>query len=380
MSSSEIGERMSKRVGAADGAAKIAADAAQAEPANADRTEKSATRPLDLPERRIMGSTMGVRICGVGAFAPDHEVTNASLAELGYDDDWIVRRTGIRSRRRADTETSTSDMVIPAARQCLQAAGVSPEQLDLIIVATMTPDHKTPSTACIVQRELGSSAAAFDLNAACAGFMYALITASQFIKSGVYQNVLVVGADLMTSTVDPEHPTTFPLFGDGCGAALLRPGEEDQGLLAFTLGADGRGGPLLFIPAGGTNESLTPEAFEQGRQFMQMDGRSVFKWAVRAVVETSKDVLQHAGVAASDVTWCIMHQANKRILDVVADGLQIPPDRVLMNLDRYGNTSAGSIPLVLDEAAREGKLQRGDLILFNGFGAGLSWGAGLYRW
>lgn len=332
-----------------------------------------------VPQPRKHAIT-GVQIVGTGGYAPAQVVTNEDLAPLGYDPEWIVQRTGIRERRRAADHEATSDMAYMAARQCLNDAQVSPEEIDLILVATMTPDMPTPSTACLLQRRLGSPAAAMDLNAACSGFMYALVTGAQFIKTGAMKRVLVVGADLMSRTVHPDDRKTFPLFGDGAGAALLGSASEDHGLLSFMLGADGSGADLLCVPGGGSREPLTKEGLDARRQFMFMDGRQVFKWAVRTVADAMRQVVDEAALSTEEIDLVILHQANVRIIDAACESLGIARDKVFVNLDRYGNTSAGSIPLALDEARRAGRVHAGDNVLFCGFGAGLAWAAGVMRW
>lgn len=330
--------------------------------------------------RPMKRSITGVQILGTGSFAPSEIVRNEDLLPLGYDPDWIIQRTGIRERRRAAAHEATSDLAYAAARHCLDNAQVSPEELDLILVATMTPDMLTPSTACHLQRRLGSTAAAMDLNAACSGFMYGLVTGGQFVKTGAMKRVLVIGADLMSRTVNPEDRKTFPLFGDGAGAVLLGAGAEDRGLLSFALGADGTGTELLCIPGGGSREPLTKETLDAKRQFMFMDGRSVFKWAVRTCADVMRQTIEEADLTPDDIDLLVLHQANIRIIDAAVEALGVPREKMFVNLDRYGNTSAGSIPLALDEARREGRIHPGDNILMCGFGAGLAWGAGVMRW
>jgi 3-oxoacyl-[acyl-carrier-protein] synthase-3 len=322
----------------------------------------------------------GVQIVGTGSYAPQQVVRNEDLAILGYDPEWIIQRTGIRERRRAAEDEATSDLAYKAAQRCLDDANVSASELDLILVATMTPDMPTPSTACLLQRRLGCTAAAMDLNAACSGFMYALVTGAQFIKTGVMKRVLVVGADLMSRTVHPDDRKTFPLFGDGAGAALLGSAGDDHGLLSFTLGADGGGAELLCVPGGGSREPLTSETIEARRQFMFMDGRQVFKWAVRTCGDAMRQTVDDAGLSMDDIDLVVLHQANIRIIDAACENLGLQRDKVFVNLDRYGNTSAGSIPLALDEARRQGRVHSGDNVLFCGFGAGLAWAAGVMRW
>lgn len=330
--------------------------------------------------RSRLATLTGVQVLGVGAYAPATVVPNSELAALGYDEDWIVQRTGIHERRRAAEHEATSDLAYHAARRCLDEAGATVDDIDLIIVGTMTPDNPTPSTACHLQRRLGARAAAFDINAACAGFMFALVTGMQFVRTGCNRRVLVVGADLMSRIVSPADRKTFPLFGDAAGAVLLGVGDRDQGLLAYTLGADGAGADLLHVPGGGSREPLSPERLAANRQYIQMDGRPVFKWAVRLISDTILDVLATASLTPADLDLVVLHQANKRIIDVAVQDLGIAPEKVVLNLDRYGNTSAGSIPLALEEAYLQGRIRRGDHVLLCGFGAGLAWGTAVLRW
>lgn len=347
---------------------KSANSAPQAEPASRAKAEP-----------RIQSLT-GVQILAVGACAPPLVVRNEDLAELGYDADWILQRTGIRERRRAAPEQATSDVALEAARNCLERADLSADQLDLILVATMTPDHLTPSTACLVQAGLGARCPAMDVNAACAGFMYGLITGMHFIHSGTFQRILVVGADLLSRIVSPKDKKTYPLFGDGAGAVLLGANEQNPGLLAFTLGADGSGGELLWVPGGGSREPITDSMVADERQYLQMDGRAVFKWAVRTLTDSVTAVLEHANIDKNELDLILFHQANMRIIDAATDHLELDRDRVFINLDRYGNTSAASIPLALDEAFQQGRVKRGDKILMTGFGAGLAWGSAILQW
>ncbi|MFV1968057.1 MAG: beta-ketoacyl-ACP synthase III, partial [Pirellulaceae bacterium] len=322
----------------------------------------------------------GVQMLAIGAFAPEEIVRNQDLAELGYDEGWIVQRTGIRERRRAPANMASSDVALEASRRCLEKAGLTADDIGLILVATTTPDTPIPSTACHLQRLLGAKAPAMDLNAACSGFVFALVTAAQYVKTGFCQNALVVGVDLMTRLVNPEDHKTFPLFGDGAGAALVGPGNAEQGFLAYTLGSDGKGADMLHTPAGGTREPLTAESLAKKRQFLQMEGRLVFRWAVRMVADSIVDVLQEARVAPNELDLIALHQANIRIIDAVVDDLDVDRDKVFVNVDRYGNTSAASIPLVLDEAHAQGRISAGDMVMMSGFGAGLTWGTALFRW
>jgi 3-oxoacyl-[acyl-carrier-protein] synthase III len=351
--------------------------------APAPRRDTTPFAGADSAIRGPWGTLAGIQILATGSYAPPQVVTNADLAALGCDEEWILQRTGIRERRKADDHIATSDLAREAAVRCLAAAGVHASELDLILVCTMTPDHTTPSTACLLQHQLGATCGAMDLNAACSGFMYGLVTAGQFVRSG-FRRVLVVGAEVMSRSIDPSDVRTYPLFGDGAGAVLVGPGStmegEAQGLLSFNLGSDGSGAELLMAPAGGSREPLTPQALAAGRHFMHMDGRPVFKWAVKLVEEAMLEAMERAGVTSDQVAAVVLHQANARILDAAMSDLGFSPEKVIMNLDRYGNTSAASIPLVLDEAVQQGRIKRGDLVLLCGFGAGLTWGVGLFRW
>jgi len=331
------------------------------------------------PSMRFHTAT-GIQVLGTGGFAPAEVVSNEDLAAFGYDADWIVQRTGIHQRHRAPANQATSDLACEASTRCLAAANVAATDVDLILVGTVTPDHSMPSTACILQQKLGCRAAAMDLNAACSGFIYALATGAQFIKSGHSRRVLAVGADLMSRIVNPADKKTYPLFGDGAGAVLLGVGDEEQGLLSYTIGADGEGADLLCVPASGTCEPVTAAAIEAERHFIHMDGRPVFKWAIRTVSDSLRATLRHANKTVDDIDAVILHQANIRIIDAVIDELEINPTKAIVNVDQYGNTSAGSIPLALAEAHAGGRIQRGDLVLLCGFGAGLTWGTALLRW
>jgi 3-oxoacyl-[acyl-carrier-protein] synthase III len=323
---------------------------------------------------------LGVQILAVGSFAPDDRVTNEQMRSLGVDPDWILQRTGIRERRQAPPEMATSDMAIAAAQQCLARSGVSPDAIDLVIVGTFTPDLLAPSTACLVQDRLGLNAGAMDLQSACAGFVYALVTGMQYVATGCSKYALVIGADCNTRVVDRDDVKIFPLFGDGAGAVLLGRGSAEQGLVSYTLGSDGAGAELLYRPMGGTRTALTAEGLAQNQHMLQMDGRAVFKWAIRVLEHTTNDVLRHAGLMASDIDLVVLHQANLRIINAAVEVLGIDPAKVFNNLEKYGNTSAASIPLALDEAAQQGRVRRGQNILMSGYGAGLSWGTAIVRW
>ena len=271
-------------------------------------------------------------------------------------------------------------MAAVAARRAIANSNVNPADIDLVLVATFTPDFTCPSTACLVQEKLGLDAPAVDLQAACSGFMYALATGAQFVATGNSKLALVIGADVNSRIVEPDDQGTAPLFGDGAGAVLLERGTPDQGLVCYQLGADGTGGSLLDRPVGGTLRPATPELVAEGQHLLKMDGRNVFKWAIQVVTETIAQILTRADVGVDDVKLFVLHQANIRIIDHAMKVLQIPPEKVFNNLDRVGNTSAASIPLAMDEAFKQGLIEPGDLVLMCGFGAGLTWGTGLFRW
>lgn len=330
--------------------------------------------------RSALRSLTGVQVLGTGSYVPETIVTNEDLQKrLGFDPDWIVQRTGIRERRVAAPGQATSDLAFEAAQACLKRAGVSPSEVDLVVVGTFTPDQPCPSTACLLQHRLGVRAPAMDVQAACAGFMYALVTGMQFVATGTCQRVLVVGADCNSRIVNPRDVRTYPLFGDGGGAVLLGPGSPEQGLPAFTLGSDGGGADLLVRKLGGSRLPLAGALLDEDLHYLQMDGKAVFKWAVRLVADTINDVLRHSRRSTTDVKLFVAHQANVRIISAAAEALHLTPDQVFVNLDRYGNTSAASIPLALDEAFEAGRFARGDDLLLCGFGAGLAWGTALLR-
>jgi 3-oxoacyl-[acyl-carrier-protein] synthase III len=324
---------------------------------------------------------MGVQMLATGSYVPDNVVTNRELHEsLGFDPDWIINRTGIHERRFALPHQATSDLCTHAATRCLKAAQCDPSEVDLLVLATMTPDMTFPSTGCLVQDRMKLNCPAFDVQAACAGFMYALITAAQFVGTGTSRRALVVGGDCNSRVINPGDQKSYPLFGDGAGAVLLGPGNADQGMLAFQLGSDGSGGDLLNRPACGSRMPASPEALARGLQYLTMDGRAVFKWAVRILTDSAISVMNKANRTVNEVRWFIPHQANIRIIHAASDVLGFHRDAVFKNLERYGNTSAGSIPIALDELIQEGLATRGDLMLISGFGAGLAWGTTLWRW
>lgn len=324
---------------------------------------------------------MGVQIIGSGSYVPDGVVTNGHLKErFGHDSDWIVKRTGIHERRHAGAHQATSDLCHEAASRCLADADVNPKDIDLLVLATFTPDMSFPSTACLVQDRLKLSCAAIEVEAACAGFMYALITGAAYVVSGASDTALIIGGDCNSRILNPTDIKTYPLFGDGAGAVLLTRGRPDQGLVNFSLGSDGSGGDLLSRPACGSRLPPEPELIEKDLHYMYMDGRAVFRWAVAILCDTIQDVLKASEMEPNDVGLYIPHQANIRIINAAIDVLGIPRSNVFNNLDRYGNTSAGSVPIALDEAIKEGRINRGEHLVMSGFGAGLAWGTALMRW
>jgi 3-oxoacyl-[acyl-carrier-protein] synthase-3 len=331
---------------------------------------------------RRTSSLLGAQVVSSGSYLPETVVTNADLEQrYGFEPGWIEQRTGILTRRYAAPDQATSDLCVEAARKAIRAGQVDARDVDLVVVATFTPDHLScPSTACLVQDRLGIDAPAFDLQAACSGFVYALVTAAQYVATGNSKLALVIGGDVNSRVVNPTDQRTAPLFGDGAGAVLLARGEPHQGLLCYQMGADGSGGPLLEVHSGGTRHPLTPEALAAGEQYLQMDGRSVFKWAVQALADTVELVLHKTGMSADEVALYLIHQANIRIINYAMEQLGIAEHKVYNNLQKYGNTSAGSIPIALDEAYQAGRIHRGDTLLLSGFGAGLTWGTGLLRW
>jgi 3-oxoacyl-[acyl-carrier-protein] synthase-3 len=326
-------------------------------------------------------SLLGVQILGSGSYVPELVVRNQDLQEShGFDPDWIVNRTGIHERRFALPHQATSDLCNQAALRCLKAARREPADVDLLVVATFTPDMAFPATANLIQDRLKLTCPAFDVQAACAGFVFALVIAAQFVATGNSSCALVIGGDCNSRVINPGDQKSFPLFGDGAGAVLLAPGESDQGLVAYQLGSDGSGGDLLSRPACGSRIPPSAAVLEKGLHYLTMDGRAVFKWAVRILADSSLAVLAHASCQVRDIRWFIPHQANVRIIHAASDVLGFHRDAVYKNLERYGNTSAGSIPIALDELNRDGAIERGDLLLTSGFGAGLNWGTALWRW
>jgi 3-oxoacyl-[acyl-carrier-protein] synthase-3 len=312
-------------------------------------------------------ATATAAIAGWGTAIPDHVRTNADLeARVDTSDEWIVERTGIRERRVAGPAETTASLAVHAGAAALKDAGLTPDDIDLLIVATATPDQPLPAVAAFVQDGLGLRCGAFDLGAACAGFVYSLVVGSSLVATGGVRRVLIVGAETLTRIVDPSDRSTIILFGDGAGAAVLSAADEGLGLVSFDLGCDGSAAPLLEIP--------------RGERWLTMRGSEVFRRAVRAVNDSASAALAKAGLTADDIALFVPHQANRRIIDAAARHLGIPPDRTMVNIDRYGNTSAASIPIALAEAADAGRVRDGDLVLLSGFGAGMTWASAVVRW
>jgi 3-oxoacyl-[acyl-carrier-protein] synthase-3 len=313
---------------------------------------------------------------------PERVITNFDLEKMvDTSDEWIRERTGIRERRVASEEEVASDLAHEASVKALQMAGLSPKDIDLIIVATVSGDMPLPSTACILQHKLDATkAAAFDINAACSGFIYALAVADAFIKSGIYRNILVVGTEVLSRFTDWQDRTTCVLLGDGAGAVVLTPSNNEYGVLSIKIFADGSMWDLLHIPAGGSKMPASEETVKNRLHFIKMRGNETFKVAVRTLEKLVIETLKENGVKSSELALLIPHQANMRIISATAKRLGLSLDRVMLNLDKYGNTSAASIPIALDEAARQGKIKEGDYILLEAFGGGLTWGAALIRW
>ncbi|MBA4544033.1 MULTISPECIES: beta-ketoacyl-ACP synthase III [Thermoactinomyces] len=323
-----------------------------------------------------------VGILGTGAYVPEKVLTNADLEKMvDTSDEWIVSRTGIRERRIAAPEEASSDLAVKAAEKALEAAGISAADIDLIIVATVTPDMAFPATACLVQDRLkAEKAATFDLSAACTGFMYGVATASQFIATGVYKYALVIGVECLSRITDWTDRNTCVLFGDGAGAAVLGPVEEGYGFLSFELGGDGSGGELLKLEAGGSRQPASVETVQQKLHTISMAGREVFKFAVRVLGNATDEALVKAGLSKEDIDLLVPHQANIRIIDSAIKRFGLTEDKVVINLDRYGNMSSASIPVALDEAVKEGRVKKGDTLVLCGFGGGLTWGATVLKW
>src|SRR6185312_6890252 len=345
---------------------------------------------LDIP-RRIPDlsltlkprSAVRAKISALGTYVPPRVLTNTDLEKMvETNDEWIVERTGIRERHLVDKGVATSDLAVEAARRCLASRGIQPSEVEVIIVATVTPDMIFPSAACIVQNKLGATGAwGFDLSAACSGFPYALQVGAKLVESGAHKKVLVIGADVMSSIIDYTDRSTCILFGDGAGAVLIEPCEEGEiGLIDYWHEIDGSGAAALNMPAGGSLLPASHETVDKRQHFVYQDGQTVYKFAVRKMAEAAERVLERNNVAATELACFIPHQANKRIIESTAHRLGMPMESVILNIDRYGNTTAGTIPLAMDTAIEEGRLKKGDLVLLASVGAGFTVGATLLRW
>lgn len=322
-----------------------------------------------------------VGIVGIGSDAPEGVLTNADLERMvDTSDEWIVERTGIRTRHIADANTTTSMLATKASQRALADAGLTGADVDLVVVGTATPDMLFPSTACLVQAEIGATrAAAFDLAAACSGFIYGLNVASGLIRNGTHETALVIGAETLSKIVDFKDRTTCVLFGDAAGAAVVRRVEKGKGILASRIRSDGTLGEMLMLPAGGSARPATRETVDAGLHYVKMNGNNVFKSAVKSMAEAVEEALEDAGMTGENVDLFIPHQANARIIEATARRLRIPMDKVFMNVDRYGNTSAASIPLAIDEARQAGRIREGTLVSVVAFGAGFTWGSAVMR-
>lgn len=333
----------------------------------------------------MSGGTPTVQACisGLSTYLPPRTLTNADLEKIvDTNDEWILQRTGIRKRHIVDPGVATSDLAAEAARAAIEQAGLLPTDIDVIVVGTTTPDTMFPSTACLLQHKIGATRAwGFDLGAACSGFTYALTTAASFVSAGMAKHALVVGADVMSSIIDYTDRTTCVLFGDGAGAVVVSPASSDGlGLIDFTHEVDGSGGPALCMPAGGSKQPASHETVDKRLHYVHQDGQTVFRFAVRKNEEVCRRLMERNGITATDLDLFVSHQANKRIIESTAQRLGVPPDKMVMNIGEYGNTTAATIPLALHDAVRDGRLKKGDLVMLASVGAGFTVGSVLLRW
>lgn len=329
-----------------------------------------------------MNKKIRVSIAGTGSYVPERILSNADLEQsVDTTDEWILTRTGIRERRIAAENQATSDLAAIAAKRALENAKLTALDIDLIIVATITPDMQFPSTACLVQEKIGAkNAASFDIGAACSGFVYAIEIASMFIQNGKYKHVLIVGAEKLSSIVDWTDRSTCILFGDGAGAAVLTADSGEHFLVTSYIASDGAAADLLMVPAGGSRIPATVDSVQNKLHFLKMEGREVFKYAVTTMEKATEEALARSGLKDTDITWLITHQANLRIINAIAKRLDLPAEKVYKNVDKYGNMSSASTAVGLDEMARSGKLKKGDVILMVVFGSGLTWGSCVIKW
>jgi 3-oxoacyl-[acyl-carrier-protein] synthase III len=329
-----------------------------------------------------LANLVRAKISALGTYVPPRLLTNADLEKMvETSSEWIVERTGIRQRHIVDPGTATSHLATAAAKRALQERGISPDQVEAIFVGTVTPDMFFPSTACLVQDRLGAKGAwGFDVSAACSGFVYALQTGVKFVESGAHKKVLVIGADVMSSIIDYTDRATCVIFGDGAGAVLIEPATGDEYFIDFLHEVDGSGGCSLNMPGGGSLNPSSHETVDKKLHYVHQDGQAVFKYAVRKMAEASEKLLERNGFKGTDVDLFVPHQANKRIITSTASRLGLGEDRVIINIDEYGNTTAGTIPLALESARQQGRLKKGDLVLIAAVGAGFTTGAALVRW
>ena len=325
---------------------------------------------------------MNATVTATAHSVPDKIMTNSHLeAIVDTSDEWIRTRTGIVQRHVVDESEATSDISTEIAKNLLAKRGIGPEEIDVIIVGTVTPDHFTPSTAAIVQKNINAKNAwGFDLSAACSGFLYGLVTGANFIKSGQHKKVMVIGVDTMTSILDFQDRDTCVIFGDGGGGVILEPTNHNYGIIDSIMRMDGSGGDYLIVPGGGSRIPATIDSVKNRKHYIKQDGKTVFKHAVKGMAEVSEKILSNNNLTGKDVALFIPHQANKRIIDAAAERCGIPKDRVLINIDKFGNTTAGTIPIALDEAVNSGRIQEGEYVLLSAFGAGFTWGSILMKW
>ena len=329
----------------------------------------------NLPKRTVS-------IIGTGSYVPERVLTNADLEKsVDTSDEWITTRTGIKERRIAGADEHTSDLAAKAAQNALENAGITAEEIDLILVATITPDMFFPSTACFVQAKIGATrAACFDVSAACSGFLYAMEIAQQFITSHTYNTILVIGAEKLSSIVDWKDRNTCVLFGDGAGAAILQHRGGGHGVIATHMGSNGELADILYIPGGGSRFPISPANADQRLNTIKMNGKETYKQAVTAMLTAAHTVLEHSGLKPEDLACIIPHQANLRIIEAIADRMKVPLERFMVNLDRFGNTSAAAVAIALDEASRTGRMQVGEYVLLVAFGGGLTWASSVIQW
>ena len=323
-----------------------------------------------------------VGVVGTGYYLPSRILRNSDLEKLvDTSDEWIRARTGIRERRIVSEHEAASDLAVNAGAEAMKSAAVNPDEIDLVIVATLSPDMLFPSTACIVQHKLGLKRAfAFDIEAACSGFLFALSIAEQYITNGTCKTVLVIGAEVFSRIVDWQDRNTCVLFGDGAGAVILQKAETGSGIISIRLGSDGSGADLLKLPAGGSRLKTSHETIKDRQHFIKMNGKEIYKFATTAVVKAIKAALDEQTISSAEIDLLIPHQANIRIIECIAEKLKIPMGKVFVNLDKYGNTSSASIPIALCEALEQNRIKKGDIIVFVGFGAGLTWGTAIIKW